>query len=317
MSSFVWKFAVSVAILAFILNRVDIDAVGRAIARADASYLSLALLLSFLMVVADALLWRSGLRSLGHSISRAPALLYAIVGCFFGSFGPSAIGADLFRAVQMRRLGVSIGTAVHAVVVTRLASFASLLVVIAFGLPFASTYHLQIGDKYLFLSTLLIGIAGLCTLLLLDVGYARIRLLSRWPFLGKIADLSRGLSAALTDPVNAPMIWAASTSTHLLRIAIFAALAAALHVDVPISTFFAFVPIAMLIAMVPISFASWGIREASLIFLLGLADVSAEAALSTSVAFGLSRVFIGVIGGIAWMMTRSDHYKLKIAEISK
>jgi len=100
-------------------------------------------------------------------------------------------------------------------------------------------------------------------------------------------------------------------------VAIFAALAAALHVDVEPSALFAFVPIAMLIAMVPISFASWGVREASLIFFLGLASVPAEAALSISVAFGLSRLLMGAIGGIAWMLTRSDHYNLKVADVAK
>jgi glycosyltransferase 2 family protein len=317
MSRFAWKLAISVAILAFIIGRIDIGAVGRAIGQADASYLSLALLLSVVMVVTDALLWRSALRSLGHNISHAPALLYAIVGCFFGSLGPSAMGADLFRAVQLRRLGVPIETTVHAVVVTRLASFASLLLVIALGVPFAWSYHLRATDKYLFLATLVIGTVSFGALLLVDPGYVRLRWLWRWPFIAKIAALSRGLSAALTDRLNAPMIWASSTSTHLLRVAIFAALAAALHVDVQLSALFAFVPIAMLIAMVPISFASWGVREASLIFFLGLASVPAEAALSISVAFGLSRLLMGAIGGIAWMLTRSDHYNLKVADVPK
>jgi glycosyltransferase 2 family protein len=312
-----WKLAVSATIFAFIIGRIDIDAVGRAIGHADALYLTLALLLSLVMVVTDALLWKTALQSLGHNISRAPALLYAIVGCFFGSLGPSAMGADLFRAAQMRRLGVPIETTIHAVVVTRLASFASLLLTIASGIPFAWTYHLRDSHKYLFLSTLVIGTAVFGALLLVDPGYARFRCLRRWPLVGRIAALSRGVSAALTTPSSAPMIWASSTSMHLLRVLTFAALAAALHVDVPLSALFAFVPIAMLIAMVPISFASWGMREASLIYFLGLAGVPAEAALSTSVAFGLSRLLMGAIGGIAWMIARSDHYNLKVADASK
>ena len=133
-----WKIAISVTISAFIISRIDIYAVGRAIAHADAAYFSLVFLLSLVMVVTDALLWKSTLQALGHNISRGPALLYAIVGCFFGSLAPSAMGADLFRAVQLRRLGVPIETTVHAVVVTRLASFASLLLVnrIFFSLHF-------------------------------------------------------------------------------------------------------------------------------------------------------------------------------------
>ena len=73
----------------------------------------------------------------------------------------------------------------------------------------------------------------------------------------------------------------------------------------------------MLIAMVPISLAGWGVREASLVFFLGLADVPSEAALSISVVFGFSRLFMGAMGAIAWMITRSEHYSLKIADNSK
>ncbi len=311
-----WKLAVSATIFAFIIWRIDIDTVGRAIGHADVSYLSLALFLSFAMVITDALLWKSALQSLGHNIARGPALLYSIVGCFFGSLGPSAVGTDLFRAVQMRRLGVPIETTVHAVVVARLVSFASLLLVIAVGIPLAWKYNLRTSDKSLFLSTLLVGSAAFAALLLIEPGYARFPALRRWPFVAKIAAVSRGLFAALTRASSAPLIWASSTSTHLLRISIFAALAAALHVEISYSAIFAFVPIAMLIAMVPISFASWGVREASLIFFLGLAGVPPAAALSISVVFGFSRLFMGAMGGIAWMIARSNHYDLKVADVS-
>jgi uncharacterized membrane protein YbhN (UPF0104 family) len=317
MSSFVWKLAVSIAIFAFIFSRVDIDAVGRTIGNADTAYLGLAILLSLVMVVTDGLLWKSGLQSLGHHISHSAALLYSIVGCFFGTLTPSAVGADLFRAVQMYRLGVSVETTVHAVLVTRLVSFASLLLVIAVGIPLAWTYRFPNSDKYFLLSILLLSTGTFGGFLLIAPGYARFRWLHRWPLVARIADVSRGVSAALTKPSCAPMAWASSTATHLLRVSIFATIASALHIDVPFSAVFAFVPIAMLIAMVPISIASWGVREATIIFFLGFAGVPSEAALSISITFGLSRLLIGAVGGIVWMIARSDHYSLKVADASK
>jgi uncharacterized membrane protein YbhN (UPF0104 family) len=317
MPKFVWKLAVSAAVFGFIVSRIDIDGVRRSIAHADFSYLSLVLLLSVAMVITDGLLWKSTLQSLGHQISRAPALLYAIVGCFFGSVGPSAMGADLFRAAQMRRLDIPIQTTIHAVVVTRLASFASLLVVITLGIPFALTYHLSTADKYLFLSIVVIGATGFGGLLLAGPAYAQLAFLRRLPMAARLAAVSACVSAALTKPSSASMVWASSTATHFLRISIFAALAAALHFDIPLSAIFAFVPIALLIAMAPISFAGWGVREANLIFFLGLAGVSSEAALSTSVFFGFSRLLMGAIGGFVWIITRSDHYNLKVVDASK
>jgi uncharacterized membrane protein YbhN (UPF0104 family) len=104
MSSFVWKFAVSVTILALILSRINLDAVGHAIGRADVSYLSLALLLSFLMVVSDVLLWQSALRSLGHTITRAPALLYA------ARKNPSRSPLGSRRSIQQSRASDALGS---------------------------------------------------------------------------------------------------------------------------------------------------------------------------------------------------------------
>ncbi len=92
MPKLVWKLAVSVAILAFILSRVHLGAVGRSIANADPGYLWLAFLFSLIMVWTDAALWKSVLQSLGHRMGIVPALLYSIVGCFFGSLAPSSVG---------------------------------------------------------------------------------------------------------------------------------------------------------------------------------------------------------------------------------
>ena len=40
---------------------------------------------------------------------------------------------------------------------------------------------------------------------------------------------------------------------------------------------------------------------------------SAEAALSLSVAFGLLRIFLGVIGGATWALLNEDHFRVDAA----
>jgi uncharacterized membrane protein YbhN (UPF0104 family) len=87
-------------------------------------------------------------------------------------------------------------------------------------------------------------------------------------------------------------------------------LATGLGLPIPITTLFAFVPVALLTAMVPISFAGWGVRELSFVYFLGSAGVSAEAALSLSIAFGLLRVLIGAIGGLTWVVLNDHHYRV-------
>jgi uncharacterized membrane protein YbhN (UPF0104 family) len=73
--------------------------------------------------------------------------------------------------------------------------------------------------------------------------------------------------------------------------------------DIPIQPFagIALVLPTLLIMMIPISIAGWGVREAAMIVALGYAGVSAADAFAISVAFGLTFLLSGIPGGILWL----------------
>ena len=62
--------------------------------------------------------------------------------------------------------------------------------------------------------------------------------------------------------------------------------------------------------MLPVSFGGWGVREAALVYFLRTAGVSAEAALTLSIAFGLLRMLVGAVGGIVWIMVDKDRFRV-------
>src|SRR6202167_4823915 len=155
------KLAVSIIVFSFVLSRINIGAVGQTIGDADILFLTLALFLALAMLVSDAAFWQSVLGALGHRISYATALLYCIVGSFFGGFGLSWRGVDIFRAAQLRQSGIPTETAIRTVITTRFVSLTSLLAVIACGLPISLSYPLQPHDKVLLVSFVAIGIGGL------------------------------------------------------------------------------------------------------------------------------------------------------------
>ena len=68
--------------------------------------------------------------------------------------------------------------------------------------------------------------------------------------------------------------------------------------------------LSVVIAMVPVSFGGWGVRELSFVYLLGTAGVPAEAALSLSITFGLLRMIIGAVGGLIWVGMSDHHYRV-------
>jgi glycosyltransferase 2 family protein len=60
------------------------------------------------------------------------------------------------------------------------------------------------------------------------------------------------------------------------------------------------VPLVVLLTMLPISIAGWGVREAAMVAAFGYVGVDAPGALALSVAFGLVQVAIGLPGGLWW-----------------
>jgi len=310
------KLAVSISVFAFVLSRINIGAVGQTIGDADILFLTLALFLALAMLVTDAAFWQSVLGALGHRISFGTALLYCIVGSFFGGFGLSWTGVDIFRAAHLRQSGIPTETAIRTVVTTRFVSLTSLLAVIACGLPILLSYPLQPHDKVLLVSFVAIGIGGMIAIAILGSARRHFPLLELPTFLDKAAGVSNDFLKALSSKRHSPASLLFSTLTHLLRVSTFAAIAAALHSGVNFAALYALVPISLLVAMVPIAVGSWGVREASMIFFLGRVGVPAAMALSISVTYGILALIVDAIGGPVWVFARSHHYELTVKDAS-
>jgi glycosyltransferase 2 family protein len=306
------KLIVSISIFALVLSRIDIRAVGHAIAGANVLFLGLALLLALAMIVTDAAFLQSVLGSLGHRFSFGTAILYSFSGAFFGALGLAWTGADIFRAAQLRRVGIGTETAIRAVVTTRLMSFVSLLAVIACGLPIVLTYPLQPRDKLLLISFVAIALGGIIAFLVFGPARNQFPLLRVPALLERVAGVSSDLVKALSSKRYSLLSLLFSTSTHLLRVSAFAAIAAALHAEIKFAALYALVPISLLVAMAPIAIGSWGVREASVIFFLGQIGVPAAMALSISVAYGIIVLIVDALGGFVWIFARSHHYQLAV-----
>jgi len=95
-----------------------------------------------------------------------------------------------------------------------------------------------------------------------------------------------------------------SIANHLGRIVIVLVLAAALGISVSPFDAFTLVPAALLLAMVPISLAGWGVREAVFIQAFSLASVAPSNALALSLLYGLVGLITGLLGGAVWFAER-------------
>jgi hypothetical protein len=73
-------------------------------------------------------------------------------------------------------------------------------------------------------------------------------------------------------------------------------------------------PALLQIAMLPISVAGWGIREATAIVAFGALEVPAEIALGSSVVFALVLLACSLVGGILWIADQRQFTKLAVID---
>jgi glycosyltransferase 2 family protein len=311
------KLAIKCVITALLLwvafRTVDVRAVSTLLLGLNWWWAAAALLLTGVLIVSDAMLLRAVMRIFERRVRLGTAFLYSLVGWFFSNVAPSTVGGDIFRGVQLSRVGTPVGTAVKVILSIRLLSLATLVVVMFAGFPVALGLIEERRDILLLAGTL--GVASVATvaiLLLARFGWGN-SALERWRFFEKLMSASKSFRALLVPSSPAADAWIAALVQHLLRVGVLAALATALGLGIPVSTLFALTPAALLVAMVPMSIGGWGVRELSFVYFLGTAGVSAEAALSLSVAFGLLRIFLGALGGATWALLSEDHFRVDAA----
>lgn len=306
------KCAITALLFWLIAQKVDLAGMSALLGKAQPFWLAAALGLVVVMTIFDALAFCMMMRIFGHRVRLAPSLLYSLVSWFFSNLAPSTLGGDIFRTVQMQRLGAPLGTALRSVLAARLMSFAALVPVILLGLPLA----LHLVDNAVERLTLMLIAGGGVTALLM--AYAGFRLVPRLARLagsslsGRILMLAEDFRRVNHSGTDTLSFWLLAAAQHIMRVGVLAALAASLQLGIPFTTLFALAPAALLVAMVPISLGSWGLREAAFVVFLGGAGIAPEAALSLSIVFGLLRVAMGGVGGLVWLAADRSRYGFEL-----
>ncbi len=311
-AKFLIKFAITASLFWLIAQRVDLAGMLTLFRKAQPFWLAVSLTLVLAITVLDALSFCTVMRIFGHRVRLVPSLLYSLVGWFFSNLAPSTLGGDIFRTVQMQRLGAPLGTALRSVLAARLMSFAALVPVILLGLPIALNL---IDDTVERLTLILIAGASVAVLLAAYTGFRLIPWLAQ--FAGnrvsvRLLTLAEDFRRVNHSGAHTLASWLLAAAQHVVRVGVLAALAASLQLGIPFFTLFALTPAALLIAMIPISLGSWGLREAAFVVFLGSAGVASEAALSLSIIFGLQRVLMGGLGGLAWLAADHRHYRIEL-----
>jgi uncharacterized protein (TIRG00374 family) len=292
------RAGVAGGLLWWVIARVDWHELRQALAGADWRWIFAAVAL----VVADRALmaWRWLRLIRATERDRAPSLPATLrlffVSTFVGTFLPGSVGGDAVRAVSLSRLGVPTGRAVASVAVDRLLGTVSVVLMAAAGLLVAG----RLADARL------VSVAAAASVVALAGTFL---LLFDSRLLGRVVDATLGSFGALhrlghkflgavreygqhRDALAEVLV--ASLVVQVLRTLQTWCLGVALGISIGVVWYFAWVPLIVLVVLLPISISGLGTGNAAFVTLFGLSGVSETNAFALSVLF----LGLGVLGNL-------------------
>jgi uncharacterized membrane protein YbhN (UPF0104 family) len=295
------KILISAALLYLALRKVDLADLLSRIDSRSLLWLGTAVAVTFLQIYAGALRWREISADCGAPLSPRQAMRFNLIGSFFNQTLPSSIGGDAMRLWLLARGGAGWRAATYSIFVDRAIGLIALAVVIVASLPWS--YELirnAEGRSALLLVDFAALAAGLGFLLLGRLPWAW---LQRWWGTQHFYACSVVANHVLFDRKRGPMIAMLSILIHVLTAIMAWCVAKSIAAPVLFSQVFQLVPPVMLITMLPISIAGWGVREATMGLAFGYAGLMPSEGVNISLLFGAVTFAVGAVGGLVWVVS--------------
>lgn len=294
---FLVRLAITLGLFAFVFSKIDLESTIENVRRLGYFAFAGSTVLLFFNTSLVAPRWQAILKWYRVKLSGLLLLQLAMIGYFFNQVLPSNIGGDAIRVWGLRRQGVSLKKSTRSVIVDRLFGLAIFFVFALVGLPFLlrenSSLRLPV-----FALLGLAAISGVLFLLALYLNGTQ-TFLRRLQFL---FDFAHDVKLMLLNPsVAIPCLFYSGVG-NLFPIFVVAWIGAPLT-DLTLADYFAITPVALLISVLPLSIAGWGVREAAMVVCMAEKGVPPETAIVISVTFGLIMTVSALPGGIVWFLT--------------
>ena len=217
------------------------------------------------------------------------------VSTFLGTFLPS-VGGDAVRAYGIAKLNMRGGDAVASVFMDRMLGIASLFLMALVGLTLARDLA---GNWVIVASLGVAAVACLTTLLLVFSQRADVlasTILMRLP--GAVQHqglrLLESIQRYAAHHAQLANVLVCSIAVQVLRILQAYYLGRGLGIEAPLSTYFAFLPLILLVMLLPVTVNGLGTGQAAFVWFFARAGVPAAAAVALSVLF----IGLGIVGNL-------------------
>ena len=290
------RLAITAAILAYLATTIDMANAARAIAAISLPHLILVLMMVAIDRAVMILRWVLLLRASGNPITTVDATRLFLVSSFVGSFLPAGVGADAARAYGFARENTAGSEALASVAVDRLLGVVSLVLmaiigVIAWAPQGRTDWRIAAAIIVALIACIAVFWANEWMRWILPAhrqeGFVTRRVLRLTDAVGRYRD-RRGVLVHV-------LVW--SIVVQVLRITQAYVLALGLGMTVPFTYFLLFMPLGLLMLLLPISISGFGLPQGVIVWLLrpmGVPD-------SQSFALSMLIVLTGLAGNLPGM----------------
>jgi uncharacterized protein (TIRG00374 family) len=285
-----------IAILAFIVSRIDVRAFLAQAQQLNWGYVALGFGFILLDVGMAALRWKVVMDVVAPGVSFFSLLAFSLVGIFYSQFLPGSVTGDLVKGYYLARTDADKVGIFSSVVVDRLVGIIMNgligLAALSSNPVILSAIHMNPNVPLILIAVTVTGLA---------LGYALFALLGRWEnrFPRLIASIYNALKLYRQHPLalaKAALVNLGFFGTWAVGFWFLARAAGLAQLDFP--TALVILAAVSFVQTIPISINGWGVREGTLILLLSAYNVPSEQALLLSLLAAAANLLLAVLGGI-------------------
>lgn len=232
-------------------------------------------------------------------------------GTFFNQALPTSIGGDAVRILDIGTLGSGHKEAFYGVFIDRVIGLSGLMILNLIAI-LLSPDLLPPGLQWVIALIASGGIVGVVALLLLK----NFQWLTRLKITRMFHHISNRMNRVYHSPISAAIQTGLSLLIHLLTLGAVFLIGRSIGIELSFLTFLVLVPPALLLTIVPVSLAGWGVRETALIGLFQYVNGDKTLVLAMSMLFGLMLI-VAALPGLYFYLTGHTHRFKQLSRESK
>jgi len=322
------QLIITVALIAFILYKIDFTVVWESLVSANYGYLFAAFLLVILNRCLMGYKWNLLLQAVGINLSHFESIKIYFISNFLGLFLLPTVGMDSIRAFMVKKSNHSLVDTLSSIFVERLLG---LLVILLYGVFGAIIFLLSVAEidiefvNLLTTSTIMLVVFFIVFMLSLNktVYYLMMNFfnhLKSVKFLSKITEAIIKLYGSYYQFRNKKMVLLFFSLLTILEATLVImwvfCISESLGTDIPLYCYLSIVPLVTILIRIPITIAGFGIHEGTYAYFLSILGYSSSLGFSIGMIDHLV-IILGIMPGALFLIMdkkSNRHYREVINE---